>query len=271
MATPQTTRSKIVYPSQPPQAPDPVLSSVAGGALAATTYYVRTTWVVETQDGNIYESLPSNEVSLPVGANNLLVVQSPPPLPMPYMLLGWNVYVATTASTGEGYGAGPYGGIPYGGGAGLFFVSETLQNLTMLAIGANWQEPTSGLILGVSPPSTWGTVLVFNFPGREFPYSNRDAKASDNFSVDGVEQSIVWYVDNILDFRLPAIQSGADASAWDQFFATAILRVPWDFYLDSTKAEFVTVFMTNATVEMAYYQPGLYSADVRARQVILTQ
>lgn len=272
-ATP--TRSKIVFPAQPPQVPDPVVSSVAGGSLPATTYYVKATWVVQTQDGVLHESMPSNEVKIAVDAGRLLVVQSPPPLTMPYILVGWNVYVGTSSSTGftEGYGVGPYGGIPYGGGVVLVTpssVGEVMQNANAIAIGTNWQEPLTGLIAGTVPPSSWGTTLMFNFPGRGFPYSNREAKAEENFSTDGVEQSIVWYVDDILDFQVPYIQDGDDVAAWDQFLDVALARVPWDFYRDSTQAQYQTMMMTDASQKLSYHSAGLWAAEIKARQVILT-
>ena len=239
-------KSKIVWPSQPPQVPLPALSTAAGGTLPLTVYLVKTTWIVQTQDGVNHESTPSAEVAISVPANNVLVVASPPASLMPFALTGYNVYVGTSSG------------------------AEKLQNATPIAIGTNWQEPTTGLIAGVSPPNTWGTTLIFNFPGKEFPYSNRDWKGHDDFSAAGFQQSITWYVDQITDFRLPYIQDGNDVAAWDQFLAVAILRVPWDFYQDSTQAQFVTVVMTDTNPKIAYYQPGLWTASIRARRAILS-
>jgi hypothetical protein len=101
----------------------PSLSKVAGGALAATTYFVRTTYV--TAAG---ETAASLESSLAVPANNLLQVASPP-ADILNLAIGWNVYVSSTAGT------------------------ETLQNgTTPIAIGTAWTEPTSSAIIGAALP-----------------------------------------------------------------------------------------------------------------------
>ena len=242
-ATP--TRSKIVFPSQPPQVPMPFLASVGGGALPPTTYFVRLTWVIQTQEGATHESLPSDEVAIILGANQLLKVLSPPALAMPYALVGYNVYASTVPG------------------------AERLQNASPINIGANWQEPVGGLGAGLPPPHSWGATLVFTFPGREFPYSNREWKGHDEFSYAGLQQSITWYVDRILDFRLPYIQDGIDVAAWDQFLAVAVRRIPWDFYLDSTQAQYQTVIMMDANPKLAYYAPGLWTASITARRAIL--
>jgi len=201
--------------------------------------------VIQTQDGVLHESLPSNESSLPVAANNLLSVASPSAVTMPYALVGWNVYVGS--STG----------------------AEQLQNSSPIAIGTAWQESTSGLIAGAPPPTSWGTTLVFTFPGRNFPYSNRDWKGHDEISTGGVQQSITWYVDQLWTFSMPYIADGNDVAAWDQFLSVAIQRVPWDFYLDSTQAQYITVIMTSTNPVISYKAPGFWMADIKARQVIL--
>ncbi|MGG6461389.1 baseplate J/gp47 family protein [Solilutibacter silvestris] len=99
------------------------LTASAAGALAAATYYVKSTWV--TASG---ETLGSAETSLAVGANNVLNVaapSSPPP-----GATGWNVYVSTSTGT------------------------ETKQNASTIALGTAWVEPTSGLISGAALPSS---------------------------------------------------------------------------------------------------------------------
>jgi hypothetical protein len=103
----------------PPAAP--TLSSVAGGALAATTYYVKISYKSSTG-----ETLASSESSLAVAANNLLQVTSPPPATG---AVGWDVYVSTTTG------------------------AETEQNLSPIAIGTNWTEPTTGLSAGTGLPA----------------------------------------------------------------------------------------------------------------------
>lgn len=98
----------------------PTLSSSAAGTLAATTYYVRITYM--TAYGETPASPEENEA---VAADHVLVVDSPSSLTG---ATGWNVYVGTTSG------------------------SETLQNSTPIAISTNWTEPTSGLVSGVAFP-----------------------------------------------------------------------------------------------------------------------
>ena len=126
------------------------LTSTTAGALAATTYYVKTTWLTGTG-----ETVASAETSLVVAINKVLNVAAPGSAPSG--ATGWNVYVSNTA----------------GGGAG----AETRQNgNTPVALATPWVEPNSGLIAGVAAPATdqssawnvnaWGTtspgLLNFN-------------------------------------------------------------------------------------------------------------
>ncbi len=96
----------------------PALSSVAGGSLAAATYYVKATYV------NILgETTPSAESSLAVAANNLPQVATPPVVAG---ATGWNVYIATAAG------------------------QETLQNAAPLALGQAFVLPATGLVAGLA-------------------------------------------------------------------------------------------------------------------------
>lgn len=127
------------------------LSQSAAGALGATTYYVKSTWVT-----NSGETAVSGETNLAVSANNVLTVAKPTGSP-PAGAIGWNVYVSNTA----------------GGGSG----AETRQNGgTPIATGSNWTEPTSGLVAGAAMPagnttgwsvSSWGAATpgVLTFQG----------------------------------------------------------------------------------------------------------
>ena len=96
----------------------PTLSSVVGGTLGATTYYVRTSYKSSTG-----ETLASAESSIAVPALSLLKVNSPAVMAG---AVGWDVYVSTTTNT------------------------ETEQNSSPIAIGTAWTEPTTGLIAGVA-------------------------------------------------------------------------------------------------------------------------
>jgi len=100
------------------------LTAVAGGALTAATYYVRSTWV-----NSLGETLGATETSLAVAANNVLRVASPSSV-APASAIGWNVYVSTATGT------------------------ETKQNgTTPIALGTAWTEPTSGLVAGAALPA----------------------------------------------------------------------------------------------------------------------
>jgi len=82
----------------------PTLSQVSGGSLAATTYYVKTTYV------NAHgETTASPESSLAVSANYLLRVASPTSVPG---ATGWNVYISTTSGAEEQENNAWNGGAP---------------------------------------------------------------------------------------------------------------------------------------------------------------
>jgi hypothetical protein len=115
------------------------LSPVGLGSLAATTYFVVVTYL--TASG---ETAASGAASLALAANQVLSVASPAAVGG---ATGWNVYVSTAAGT------------------------ETQQNASPLAVGTAWQEPTSGLVAGASPPAanttgwTLATPNTLNFAG----------------------------------------------------------------------------------------------------------
>jgi hypothetical protein len=113
----QPSVAGIAPPSQPP-----VLTASSGGALSATTYFVRVSYLSASG-----ETAVSLESFLPVAASNLLNVASPPLDPLG-LATGWNVYISKTSSV------------------------ETLQNSSPLVIGENWTLPTSGLITGAALP-----------------------------------------------------------------------------------------------------------------------
>lgn len=130
------SRTNLALNSQFARASPPTngaLTQTAGGALGATTYFVKCT---ATRSNGLCETLASAETSLAVSANNVLNVAAPSG--MPGDATGWNVYVSTTTGT------------------------ETKQNATPIAVGTAWVEPTSGLIAGgalpgsSSYPTSWG-------------------------------------------------------------------------------------------------------------------
>lgn len=116
----------------------PVLSAVAGGALAATRYFVMATYV--TAAG---ETAASAEVALSVAANGLLEVAAPVPDSLG-LATGWNVYVGTAAG------------------------KEIKQNTAPLALGAPWVEPTAGLsTVNTATPPAFVAVVENSIPLAE--------------------------------------------------------------------------------------------------------
>jgi hypothetical protein len=100
--------------SAPPNGP--TLGTTSGGSLGQQTIYGVATYV--TGSG---ESMPSNEVTITVSADNLYTVASPP---AQTGATGWNWYA--NASTG----------------------TEILQNSTPIAIGTSFIEADTGLVSG---------------------------------------------------------------------------------------------------------------------------
>lgn len=98
----------------------PALSQVAGGTIAATTYYAKATYVT-----SLGETMVGAESTLAVAADYLLSVASPSAV---IGASGWNVYISTATGT------------------------ETKQNTTVIPIGTAWTEPTTGLISGAGTP-----------------------------------------------------------------------------------------------------------------------
>ncbi|MHB1673774.1 MAG: phage tail tube protein [Acidobacteriaceae bacterium] len=111
----------------------PVLSASTAGALAAATYYVKTTYVA---GGG--ESLPSAESNLAVVVDDVLNVASPA---ASGGATGYNVYVGDATGT------------------------ETKQTAAPIAIGTPWVEPTTGLIAGAALPvaSTYPNTHVLTW------------------------------------------------------------------------------------------------------------
>ena len=118
----------------------PQLTRTIGGALSARIYYVVITFVDSL--GN--EGTPSRrEAIIDMPASQLMVVQSPL-LPFNGTTFGatysqYNVYASTSSNT---------------------WVRQTASPIT---IGTNWTEPGSGLIAGVSPPTSSNLVPMDGF------------------------------------------------------------------------------------------------------------
>lgn len=127
----------------------PSLSSTAGGSLAQTTYYVKTTYV--TAGG---ETTPSTESNMLITANHLVTTASPPANGPG--VIGWNCYVSSSTGT------------------------ETKQNTSLNTIGTPYTIAATGLIGGAALPgantatitgSTTATV-VYNSANANFTFSS---------------------------------------------------------------------------------------------------
>lgn len=105
------------------------LTQAAAGALVATTYFVKSTYV--NANG---ETLPATETSLAVSASNILKVASPA---ASAGATGWNVYISTATNT------------------------ETRQNIATIPIGQNWMTGVEGLYAGGAavPGATTATTI----------------------------------------------------------------------------------------------------------------
>lgn len=105
----------------------PVLSSIAGGSLAAQTPFVKITYVNASG-----ETSASPESSSTVALDNFLIVQSPPPTAN---AIGYNVYASETTNT------------------------EVLQNTAPIPIGENWTQ-SAALVTGTAPPPVTNTTAA---------------------------------------------------------------------------------------------------------------
>lgn len=96
----------------------PSLTQTSGGSISSTTYYAKTTYV--NQFG---ETVGSVEASFAVATNFLLKITSPIASGSGVgAATGYNVYVSQSSGT------------------------ETKQNNSVIPIGTDWTEPTSGLL-----------------------------------------------------------------------------------------------------------------------------
>lgn len=128
--------SAIPSVGPPPPPKDISTSIVASGAQAA-----RTEWVIITAVNGSGESANSPEVAIPVPANSVLVVTHGFQVEgnTPNGPTSWNCYM-TTAGPGK----------------------ETKQNTSALKLGASFQEPSSGLIVGTAVPNLVPSVPSFS-------------------------------------------------------------------------------------------------------------
>ena len=182
-----TFRNQPTPISGPPAAP--TLSSVAGGSLAATTYYV-----VVTYTNSFGQTLQSTESSLAVASGNLLSVASPT---ASAGATGYNVFVSTSSG------------------------AETLQNSTPIALGTAWTMPTTGLVSGSALPvldNSWQP----NDNGYDIVSNYRDMYIIDFFIINATNGiQFLQQRPNIIGLRMQAFTVGIYT---DQCYDTAVFK-----------------------------------------------
>lgn len=139
-----TNPMKVAFPGyshistgqvQPPAAPS--ISQSAAGSLAATHYYVRTTYVTATGETDVQ----STDTVFSASANNVITVAAPGAPSVGTATL-YNVYAGNDATCDPFPGQAPRPGDITGPGD----VCETKQNATPISTASPWVEPTSGLV-----------------------------------------------------------------------------------------------------------------------------
>lgn len=107
----------------PLTAPQPIVTTVAGGSLPARTYYVKVTYTYGSGEG-----AQSAEYTISIPANYLCYIVAPI---SETGVTGWNIYISETSG------------------------AETLQNSSPIPIATtSWTEPTSGITgTGAQPPT----------------------------------------------------------------------------------------------------------------------
>lgn len=181
--------------------PAPNLLSSTSGALAARTYYVRTTFL--DVQGN--EGLPSTTAKTYTAANKVMVVDAPQPkvsgAASGITYTHFNVYASTTAG------------------------SETLQNVSPQTIATDWTEPDSGLTTSGASVPTSSAIEPLNGHVIEFRYFKAHSTLStvsstllipNNFK-DVVVAGVNWLAARYL--KKP------EAAMWEQDFRAGIFRM----------------------------------------------
>ena len=182
-----TFRNQPIPIAGPPSAP--TLSSVSGGSLAATTYYV-----VVTYTNSFGQTLQSTESSLAVAAGNLLSVASPTASPG---ATGYNVFVSTSSG------------------------AETLQNSAPIALGTAWTMPTTGLVSGSALPvldNSWQP----NDNGYDIVSNYWDTSILDFFIINATNGiQFLQERPNIIGLRMQAFTVGIYS---DQCYDTSVFK-----------------------------------------------
>ena len=188
--------------------PAPHSTTAAGGALAARTYFIRTTFV--DLDGD--EGEPSNTARQFVEASKLITVKAPQPKidfgSAGVSYLRYNVYASET----EG--------------------SETLQNVSPTATSADHTEAASGLTsTGAKVPTSFdleplrGYVVEFRYYKTHSTLAlTTDVLLIPNEFRDVVVAGVNWMASKYLGDTNPA----ADVAYWRDLYQTGLARMVQD-------------------------------------------
>lgn len=200
-----------------PIVPSPIVITGVGGALANRTYFVKIT-LVDSVGGESTSTINGTQIFIP--ANSLITVKSPF-LPFQTTSSGiqyssYNVYISTADGT------------------------QTLQNVSPIAIGTDWTEPTTGLTTtGKSIPIT-STIQQFGAYLIKFEYykSRVALTAPNDFLVvpDDYKDVVINGV-NALGWQLLGKKEEAMSSF--QLFMSGMREMIWDKNLFPEGVEFM--------------------------------
>ena len=186
--------------------PAPHSTTAAGGALAARTYYIRTTFV--DLEGN--ESLPSTTARQFVEASKFITVKAPQPLisagSAGVSYLRWNLYASET----EG--------------------SETLQNVSPTATSADWTQSVALTTSGASVPtsSTLEPLRGYLIEFRYFKKHTTLTAVGDTLLIPNDFRDVVVAGVNMLGWRYISMthpEKAVQMQMWQQDFQAGLARM----------------------------------------------
>lgn len=171
------------------------LTTTAGGALSARTYYVKVSFV----DSKGGESVASSEKAIYVPANYLLTVKAVAPIfastDLGVTINRYNVYASTTS---EG---------------------ETLQNVSPTSNVSDWTEPGTGLTTSGASPLTNATIAKMGGYLIEFRYFKlrpQVTAVSDVLVIPDIYKDVVIAGVNVLASKF--LNRYQDIQFWGQVF-----------------------------------------------------
>lgn len=193
----------------------PITTTTPGGALAARTYLIKVTLTDQLGGESTTTSTGAQQF---IGANNLGTVLSPV-VPFPgtvsgEMYNGYNVYAVTAVLVN---------GLPTNES------TETKQNITPIAIGTNWTEPTTGLITTGAQAPLQNTLQYLGAYIIRFKYfKNRISlvDANDFLQVPDDYKDVVINGVNAYAFKL----LGKDEEARESYtmYKAGLTEMIWD-------------------------------------------